>query len=101
MSARLGDCILLYNAAHIMLKSQLKYDKSGARPFSEHLSYSMCRYLHCFQNGCRIIYGQGYTEDDRVQYRSIVYSNIIQSMVAIVRAMEQLQIEYGHSDTQV
>ena len=50
---------------------------------------------------CRIIHEQGYTEDDCVQFRSVVYSNTIQSMVAIVRAMEQLQIEYGHPDTQV
>ncbi|CAH8493157.1 unnamed protein product [Schistosoma mattheei] len=41
---------------------------------------------------CRIIHMSGYTEEECKTYRPVVFSNTIQSMVAILRAMEQLQI---------
>ena len=34
-------------------------------------------------------------------YRPVVYSNVIQSMMAIVRAMGQLKIDLGHPDRSV
>ena len=36
-----------------------------------------------------------------MQYRPVVYSNTIQSMVAIIRAMGQLKIDFGHMDRAV
>ncbi|KAK4469097.1 hypothetical protein MN116_006684 [Schistosoma mekongi] len=40
----------------------------------------------------KIIHMSGYTEAECKAYRPVVFSNTIQSMVAILRAMEQLQI---------
>ncbi|VDP46337.1 unnamed protein product [Schistosoma curassoni] len=40
----------------------------------------------------KIIHMSGYTEEECKTYRPVVFSNTIQSMVAILRAMEQLQI---------
>ncbi|KAF4520496.1 hypothetical protein B566_EDAN004747 [Ephemera danica] len=36
---------------------------------------------------CRIIHESGFTSEDFKQYRPVVYSNTIQSLVAILRAM--------------
>ncbi|XP_076448096.1 guanine nucleotide-binding protein G(i) subunit alpha-like [Babylonia areolata] len=46
----------------------------------------------------KIIHEKGYTEDERLQYKPVVYSNAIQSMIAIVRAMNQLTVPFGHPD---
>nr|ABC88001.1 GTP-binding protein alpha-i subunit [Schistosoma japonicum] len=40
----------------------------------------------------KIIHMSGYTEAECKAYRPVVFSNTIQSMIAILRAMEQLQI---------
>uniref|UniRef100_A0A915HJD4 Guanine nucleotide-binding protein G(I) subunit alpha n=1 Tax=Romanomermis culicivorax TaxID=13658 RepID=A0A915HJD4_ROMCU len=46
----------------------------------------------------KIIHETGYTEEDRKAYRPVVYSNTIQSMMAIIRAMGQLRIDFGRND---
>ncbi|KAF2354337.1 Guanine nucleotide binding protein (G-protein) alpha subunit [Trinorchestia longiramus] len=43
----------------------------------------------------RIIHETGYSQDECEQYRRVVYSNTIQSLMAIIRAMGQLKIEFG------
>uniref|UniRef100_UPI00358EBCA7 guanine nucleotide-binding protein G(i) subunit alpha-1-like n=1 Tax=Myxine glutinosa TaxID=7769 RepID=UPI00358EBCA7 len=43
----------------------------------------------------KIIHEDGYTEEERKQYKAIVYSNTIQSMITIIRAMGSLQVEFG------
>lgn len=56
----------------------------------------------------RIIHEDGYSEDECKQYRAVVYSNTIQSIMAIVKAMASLKIDYSnptrvvskHSQTQ-
>ncbi|CAH8503232.1 unnamed protein product [Heterobilharzia americana] len=40
----------------------------------------------------KIIHMSGYSEEECKKYKPVVFSNTIQSMVAILRAMEQLQI---------
>uniref|UniRef100_A0A3B1JSK4 Guanine nucleotide-binding protein G(i) subunit alpha-2 n=1 Tax=Astyanax mexicanus TaxID=7994 RepID=A0A3B1JSK4_ASTMX len=47
--------------------------------------------LLCF----RIIHEDGYSEDECKQYRAVVYSNTIQSIMAIIKAMGNLKIEYS------
>ena len=49
----------------------------------------------------RIIHEHGYTQEECAQYRQVVYSNTIQSMIAIIRALGTLKIEFGHSDRAV
>ncbi|PAA67227.1 hypothetical protein BOX15_Mlig003673g1, partial [Macrostomum lignano] len=43
----------------------------------------------------KIIHENGYTNEERFQYRSVVFSNTVQSLLAIVRAMGHLGIEFG------
>lgn len=50
----------------------------------------------CF--GCffvRIIHEDGYSEEECKQYKVVVYSNTIQSIMAIIRAMGRLKIDFG------
>lgn len=49
----------------------------------------------------RIIHESGFTSEDFKQYRPVVYSNTIQSLVAILRAMPNLNIPYDSSDRDV
>lgn len=46
----------------------------------------------------KIIHDKGYSQDECLQYKPVVYSNTIQSMIAIIRAMGQLKIDFGHPD---
>ncbi|EDV21414.1 uncharacterized protein TRIADDRAFT_50797 [Trichoplax adhaerens] len=43
----------------------------------------------------RIIHESGFSEEDRAQYKPVVFSNTMQSMAAIIRAMGVLRIEFG------
>jgi len=47
---------------------------------------------------CRIIHEGGFTSEDNKQFKPVVYSNTIQSLVAIIRAMTILHIEFGDQD---
>ncbi|XP_037540826.1 guanine nucleotide-binding protein G(i) subunit alpha [Nematolebias whitei] len=42
----------------------------------------------------KIIHEDGYTEDERKQYKVVVYSNTIQSIMAIIKAMGQLKMDF-------
>lgn len=46
----------------------------------------------------KIIHEKGYTQEECLQYKPVVYSNAIQSMIAIIRAMGQLKVDFGHPD---
>ncbi|XP_013786823.1 guanine nucleotide-binding protein G(i) subunit alpha isoform X1 [Limulus polyphemus] len=43
----------------------------------------------------KIIHEAGYSKDECLQYRPVVHSNTIQSLMAIIRAMGQLKIDFG------
>ncbi|ESN96131.1 hypothetical protein HELRODRAFT_67782 [Helobdella robusta] len=43
----------------------------------------------------KIIHEGGFTSEDNKQFKPVVYSNTIQSLVAIIRAMSILHIEFG------
>ncbi|XP_061493847.1 guanine nucleotide-binding protein G(t) subunit alpha-3 [Rhineura floridana] len=45
----------------------------------------------------KIIHKNGYTDQECREYRSVVYSNMLQSILAIVKAMSTLGLEYGNS----
>ena len=49
----------------------------------------------------RIIHDGGFTTEDNKQYKPVVYSNTIQSLVAIIRAMGTLSIPFGDSEREV
>lgn len=42
----------------------------------------------------KIIHETGYSDEERKAYKPVVYSNTIQSMMAIIRAMGQLKVLY-------
>lgn len=46
----------------------------------------------------KIIHESGYSAEECLQYKQVVYSNTIQSMIAIIRALGTLKIEFGHPD---
>lgn len=54
-----------------------------------------------FTSLSRIIHESGFTSEDFKQYRPVVYSNTIQSLVAILRAMPNLSIQYGNNEREV
>lgn len=49
----------------------------------------------------RIIHESGFTSEDFKQYRPVVYSNTIQSVVAILRAMPNLGVTFGNNEREV
>lgn len=59
------------------------------------------RLLVRFISHYRIIHESGFTSEDFKQYRPVVYSNTIQSLVAILRAMPNLSIQYGNNEREV
>ncbi|KRX14257.1 Guanine nucleotide-binding protein G(i) subunit alpha, partial [Trichinella nelsoni] len=46
----------------------------------------------------KIIHETGYSDEERKAYKPVVYSNTIQSMMAVIRAMGQLKIPFGVAD---
>ncbi|KAI1732631.1 g-protein alpha subunit domain-containing protein [Ditylenchus destructor] len=48
----------------------------------------------------KIIHETGYSDEERKAYRPVVYSNTIQSMMAIIRAMGQLKIQFRNQQRQ-
>ena len=49
----------------------------------------------------RIIHEGGFTSEDNKQYKPVVYSNTIQSLVAVIRAMGTLNIPFGAIEREV
>lgn len=45
----------------------------------------------------KIIHETGYSQEECEQYKPVVYSNTIQSLMTIIRAMEQLKIDFTDS----
>ncbi len=55
-------------------------------------------YVYKFLLPCRIIHEAGYSKEECMQYKPVVYSNTVQSMVAILKAMERLNISFDNPD---
>ena len=41
-----------------------------------------------------MVHGSGFTAEDYQQYKHVVYSNTVQSLVAILRAMATLSVSF-------
>ena len=48
----------------------------------------------------RIIHGQGYSDDERMKYRELVYKNIVLGVVTLIEAMDKLTIPYEDGDSE-
>ena len=46
----------------------------------------------------RVIHDDGYTPGERKQYRSVIHSNTIQSLFAILNAMKKLEIDLADDE---
>ncbi|XP_013787454.2 guanine nucleotide-binding protein G(o) subunit alpha-like [Limulus polyphemus] len=46
----------------------------------------------------KIIHDSGFTQEDFRQYKPVVYSNTVQSIAAIIRAMPNLGISFGNNE---
>lgn len=53
---------------------------------STHKSFSCLNY--------RIIHKNGYSEEECMEFKAVIYSNTLQSILAIVKAMTTLGIDY-------
>ncbi|GAA6067651.1 guanine nucleotide-binding protein G(t) subunit alpha-2-like isoform X1, partial [Tachysurus ichikawai] len=42
----------------------------------------------------KILYHGGFTKEEQLEYKSVIYGNMLQSALAIVAGMEKLQIKY-------
>lgn len=49
----------------------------------------------------RVIHEDGFPAEERSQYQAVVHSNTIQSMVAVIRAMDKLGLEFGDPERKV
>ena len=50
----------------------------------------------------RLIHEEGgFSPEERTQYALVVHSNTIQSLMAVIRAMDKLQIEFSDPDRKV
>lgn len=49
----------------------------------------------------RILHQGGYTKEEQLEFRAIIYGNILQSALAIIRGMEMLGIDFGSPSGQV
>ncbi|XP_058498362.1 guanine nucleotide-binding protein G(t) subunit alpha-2 [Solea solea] len=48
----------------------------------------------------KILHQGGYTKEEQLEFRAIIYGNILQSALAIIRGMEMLGIGFGASSAQ-
>ena len=73
--------------------------------FGFEITFLLCKSLsniYCvIIYSCRIIHEGGFTSEDNKQYKPVVYSNTIQSLVAIIRAMGTLNIPLGDREREV
>lgn len=49
----------------------------------------------------RILHQGGYTKEEQMEFRAVIYGNILQSALAIIRGMEMLGIDFGSPSGQV
>lgn len=49
----------------------------------------------------RILHQGGYTKEEQMEFRAIIFGNILQSALAIIRGMEMLAIDFGSVSAQV
>jgi guanine nucleotide-binding protein G(i) subunit alpha len=48
----------------------------------------------------KIIHDNGYSEEEKLIYKSLVNSNTVQSLYIILQAMENLHISFGEKDNE-
>jgi hypothetical protein len=54
-----------------------------------------------FTFNCRIIHKNGYSKQECMEFKAVIYSNTLQSILAIVKAMATLGIDYVNPRSRV
>lgn len=54
----------------------------------------MCAFVYVSVCECRILYRGGFTKVEQLEFKAVIYGNILQSALAIVAGMEKLQINF-------
>jgi len=49
----------------------------------------------------RIIHGDGFSDEDRRGYITLIFQNIFMAMQSMIMAMDKLKISYGHGEHSV
>lgn len=49
----------------------------------------------------RILHQGGYTKEEQLEFRAVIFGNILQSALALIRGMEMLNIDFGSTTSQV
>lgn len=49
----------------------------------------------------RIIHGQGYSDRDRAEFKTLVYRNTVKGMLIMIEAMETLKVPYADESNKV
>lgn len=84
---------------YLTVSSSLFYFHFCFRGTDKYLLHPLTEMMRFFVS--RIIHEDGFSGDDVKQYKPVVYSNTIQSLAAIVRAMDTLGLEYGDKERKV
>lgn len=64
---------------------------------SSHLG-SGCSGKTTFLKQLRIVYGDGFTEKERRDFKSIIYSNIRRAMIRILEAMDDIGLTFENEE---
>ena len=91
---RRSDCKILLMGFRLALFSEL------AIKYSEYLGTSGAG-KSTFVKQMRIIYGDGYSEEERRQYIPLICRNVFTIMQLLIDAMEKLRISYGDESAAV
>jgi hypothetical protein len=49
----------------------------------------------------KLIYSQGFSKNEKLEWKPVVFSNIVQSFKVIFEAMQELQIDFENPDNEV
>lgn len=58
-------------------------------------------WVHTLFPVSRILHQGGYTKEEQLEFRAVIYGNILQSALALIRGMEMLNIDFGVPSAQV
>lgn len=59
---------------------------------------SGCSGKTTFLKQLRIVYGDGYTEKERREFKPIIYSNVRRAMIRILEAMDEIGLTFDNEE---
>ncbi|XP_070601221.1 guanine nucleotide-binding protein G(t) subunit alpha-2 isoform X1 [Erythrolamprus reginae] len=97
------SCQQLFNRNHETMKRNSKLHAKSEETFPQTKNRNF-HFLGAGESGkstivkqMKIIHQDGYTEEECLEFKAIIYSNILQSILSIIRAMTTLGIDFADS----